>query len=322
MNFFLRLATAICALSSSGQIVAQVPTTGEVPDDSVVAKWSATFQTVFKARETFFANFVLPAAKSPRTYSDTELISGINESVPDSSEIPHVSDMPKLEGAEDCILERNPYGGGIYYKCFFRAHGNSAVDWQNDYVRLVRLVEKATGGKAHPRPPSPDVSTTQESRAADVLIMSDILRIVFVEEHWFKMDKPEAARKWRSGLSVGVLTAPRDKTTASVSGGDEIDEVIKSGRYSQMPPSQRVGSTGSGLVSIKITNDTSYSLSLLYVGAASKSMTIPAGETATIELPPGSYRELGRVSAPNILPFIGNEVFGAGDSLVSRFFIQ
>jgi hypothetical protein len=146
-----------------------------------------------------------------------------------------------------------------------------------------------------------------------------------VHEQWHQGTTEFLPLDTRSRLSVWVDSDPSPNyqpPAASSSGGSEIDEIVKSGRYTPMPTAQRVGSSGSGLASIKVTNNTAYTLSLVYEGISSQTLTIPARNTATIQLPAGSFRVLGRVSAPGVLPFIGSEILGPGDSLVSRFFIK
>ncbi len=74
-----------------GEIAGQVPTTGQVPDESVVPQWLATFEIVMKARETNFVSFRAPMPSRPSgPLSDEELINGIK------SQPPHRPDIPRL----------------------------------------------------------------------------------------------------------------------------------------------------------------------------------------------------------------------------------
>jgi len=239
--------------------------------------------------------------------SDADLINGKTSQPPD---------LPKLQGAADCKIEYSPIDGRTNYWCYFLPRGGSAAEMQDDFVRLVRLVEKAAGQSAVQIAP-PIVGRGGEIRQVAV-------GLIGVMEVWSRT--PNIIEH---GLTVTIgsdrppdYQPPNAHPTASIPGTDEIDQIIKSGRYTQMPMSQRVGSSGSGLASIKVTNDTAYTLSLVYAGTSSQTLTIPARNTATIQLPAGSWRVLGHVAAQGVLPFIGNETLGPGDSLVSTFFIK
>jgi len=256
--------------------------------------------------------------KTSGPLSDAELING-----------PKSPDILKLSGAEDCDITRNETSGAFDYACHFLPSGSAATDMQNDFVRLVRLVEKATGVSA--KVTAPVVTQTSEHRLVYV-------GKIAVEEDWTSLPsmpfRPSADRIYAfnyftiNHLNVRITSdplpdynPPNFTPTASTS-SSQIDEVLKSGRYTQMPKAQRIGSSGSGLASIRVTNDTAYALNLDYEGASSRTLTIAAHNTETVQLPAGSFRVLGRVSAAGVLPFVGSEILGPGDNLAVNFFIR
>jgi hypothetical protein len=305
MKFVLPLAMSFGALIAFGQTAGQTAISGEELDESVVPQWSATFPVLLKASETQFLSFRM--AKQPSgPLSDADLINGATTQTPS---------IPRLQGAQECKTERDPDtvvgpSDGLYsYKCSF-PHGRSAAEMQNDFVRLVRLVEKATGETAV-QVIAPSLSQYSEHRIVHV-------GRIGVAESWFS-DSPLSRLEIRIHPAIHTGYRP---PTASSPGRSEIDGIIKSGRYTQMPAAQRVGSSGSGPASIKVTNDTAYSLTVVYEGISSRTLIIPAHDTTTIQLPAGSFRVLGRVSAPGVLPFIGSENLGPGDNLESNFFIK
>jgi hypothetical protein len=111
---------------------------------------------------------------------------------------------------------------------------------------------------------------------------------------------------------------------ASQSGGvaSQINDVVKSGRYNSLPPSQSIGVTGSGQPSLSIQNKTAYELTVLMAGAVEKSLVISAGGSQNVVVPAGTYRILGRVKAANVLPFYGTQDYASGGSYRESFYIK
>jgi hypothetical protein len=104
----------------------------------------------------------------------------------------------------------------------------------------------------------------------------------------------------------------------------EIASVLSSNRYSALPvllatPDQ---SRSPELSTVTITNATRYNLRILVSGPTSGQYSIPAGATQDVPVSAGSYRLLGRVSAPNVLPFYGSPTYASGMKYLYRFFIQ
>jgi len=104
----------------------------------------------------------------------------------------------------------------------------------------------------------------------------------------------------------------------------DIESVLKSGHYSTLPtPQTTVDRTGlPGRTTLTITNQTQYSLNISSSGPTAGRYTISAGDTQDIEVSPGSYRIVGRVSAPNVLPFYGAQAYTSGTKYSYRFYIK
>lgn len=102
----------------------------------------------------------------------------------------------------------------------------------------------------------------------------------------------------------------------------EIDAVQQSGQYSRLPPAQAVGAKGSGKPILSIENRTAYALTILIAGPVERSVLVAPGAKETLSLPQGNYRVLGRVTAPNILPFFGTQQYSDGTSYQESFYIK
>ena len=103
----------------------------------------------------------------------------------------------------------------------------------------------------------------------------------------------------------------------------EIDEVIQSGKYSQLPAAEVVSqSDGSGPPQMSVVNNTVYSLTVTFYGSTERSVKVTAGQSFELELTPGTYRILGRTSNPLVLPFVGNENYSAGTIYKRTFYVE
>jgi len=122
-------------------------------------------------------------------------------------------------------------------------------------------------------------------------------------------------------LANPAMAPPSPPALKSISG--QIDQVISSGRYTNLPqPQSAGGSVVGGESELSIENRTGYELTVSVAGSVEKSISVQPGATRTMEVPPGSYRILGRVNASNILPFIGTHSYSSGVSYTLPFYIQ
>jgi hypothetical protein len=291
------------------------PLTGNVPDESVVPQWRSTLSKVLEARKSDFVQYHAKVSTAKASLTDQELINGPSQQPPRKNPDAVV---PQLEGAGGCKMVWIPSVMDTY-TCYFEPTGPNAVDMQKDFVKLVRLVEKATGVTATMYI-SPKIGPSSESRSV-------ACGFVTVGAYWQLLPKP-TPDLWAptdSFLSVSASWTKSDLwangQTAQAAATSEIDTVLKSGSYTPLPPVQRIGSSGSGPASIKVKNDTGYTLTLVYGGQLGTTVDIPAHQSSTVSLPAGSYRVMGRVSAPNVLPFIGDETVGPGDIFETSFYI-
>ena len=71
----------------------------------------------------------------------------------------------------------------------------------------------------------------------------------------------------------------------------------------------------------EVKNDTAYTLTALFSGPTDRRVEVAPGGSIAVDLLPGSYKLVGRVNAPNVLPSYGEHVFNASSSGV-KFYIQ
>ena len=82
-------------------------------------------------------------------------------------------------------------------------------------------------------------------------------------------------------------------------------------------------SSGSANISTRVVkNGTGYQLRVVFTGPVDREITLTPGGSETITLPPGEYKVLGRVAAPNVSPFLGSQTYGRGETYTSQFAIQ
>ena len=60
---------------------------------------------------------------------------------------------------------------------------------------------------------------------------------------------------------------------------------------------------------------------VIFSGPVDREVTIPPGAKQSVNLPGGSYKVVGRLSAPNILPLYGQETYTSGEECGVRFYI-
>jgi len=102
----------------------------------------------------------------------------------------------------------------------------------------------------------------------------------------------------------------------------KIDEVIASGRYTRLPPAHAVAhSTDSGTSHLSVLNRTVYTLTVTFYGATERSAKVSAGKTLELDFVPGTYRVLGSVNSPTVLPFVGGDEYVAGTKYESTFYV-
>jgi hypothetical protein len=70
----------------------------------------------------------------------------------------------------------------------------------------------------------------------------------------------------------------------------EVDQIFNDKKTGQMPNSDRVGESSSGISEVSIRNDTSCELIVRYSGIESRMISIPENELRSISMRSGNYR--------------------------------
>ena len=130
--------------------------------------------------------------------------------------------------------------------------------------------------------------------------------------------------RWTSsatGKSVASATQPQSpNVTAS-----EIDARVNSilaGRYSPLPPAQRVQSNPTArFADVETRNNTNYTLTILYSGPSSQQMVLPGNSSKSVRLVPGKYRVAATANLPTVTPFAGEDEM-VGGAYSSVFYIK
>jgi hypothetical protein len=138
------------------------------------------------------------------------------------------------------------------------------------------------------------------------------------------------SRKWQEEHGgAGSLAAMRPPTpTANGAGAPaggvaaEISQVAQGGRYTPLPVSAHCIPHPGPDTSRTIENGTSYQLRLIFGGPVEREATIAPGQKQSIDLPAGRYKVVGRVTAPNVLPFYGEETYKSGEECAVQFYVR
>jgi hypothetical protein len=102
----------------------------------------------------------------------------------------------------------------------------------------------------------------------------------------------------------------------------QIERVERSGRFSRLPEAVSQPTLGMNTCIDAIQNRTTIPLSVLFAGPLEREIDIPAGTAREIELQPGTYKIVGRVPDPNVMPFFGEQSCATGTRYSSYFQIQ
>lgn len=100
---------------------------------------------------------------------------------------------------------------------------------------------------------------------------------------------------------------------------EEVNDVFASGEYGQLPTTERTRRTRSTTANITITNDTKYTLTIMYSGPSSLKLEIRPNETKSVKLPAATYRVVASVDASRVRPFAGTETYSGGSYEASYY---
>jgi hypothetical protein len=224
----------------------------------------------------------------------------------------------RLQGADKCALLKTPPATPTSppvwtFGCLFRASGDG-------YEGMVKSVQSVLN---LPYQPDEKAVSINQVFFAD---SSSPARRVFVA-------KINEATIGVSVVAVRSAGAPGDFSSALFLAAPTVlpteptinaeIEAVRNGKHRDLPPIQSTGapapSNGMGVFQVK--NNTPYTLTALFSGPIERRVEVAPGGSMSIDLQPGSYKLVGRVNAPNILPSYGEHVFDAGSAGV-EFYIR
>lgn len=302
-------------------------------DRSLVQDWGKTLKLIVDSSIDQFRSFQQLQFSGSQTksqsLSDLELLSTKRELGNSNNQ------LPKLPGADACELRYAQNGVSAYYECYFLAKGAAESDLAQRYIQIIRLSEQTTGVNATKVTHGTIATSEMAVRRVSMTLAHDTS--ISIDERWLRSSldaKPENQNRVAVDVfapaqfanpDVSAVAPEKEGRTTSENapvGLTDIDSVIRSGRYGSMPPSQRVGSSGTGPAFVSIRNATTFTLLIRYEGLVSSQVSIPPLQAGTLQLAPGRYRVMGRVSAESVLPFIGTETLDDGDRRELNFYVK
>ena len=96
-------------------------------------------------------------------------------------------------------------------------------------------------------------------------------------------------------------------------------DFIFGGKHGINPPLEKISNRNSRLSIVRITNSTSYTLTVYYSGAEGKRAILSSFETQDVELKNGIYRIAASVDASDVLPYAGTEDLTGGNYEVEYY---
>ena len=101
---------------------------------------------------------------------------------------------------------------------------------------------------------------------------------------------------------------------------DNLVDDVMSGSHGELPSMERTGYSSGSSSSVEVSNDTQYTLTLLYSGSSdSKRLVLSPHQTKTISLRNGRYRIAASVNAANVSSYAGSENLNGGTYSVSYY---
>jgi hypothetical protein len=99
-------------------------------------------------------------------------------------------------------------------------------------------------------------------------------------------------------------------------------EAIRRSPHEAMPAVEAVEAPLGGETSMMVENGTKYLLFVYFTGPVSQKLEISAGASQTVQLPPGNYQVAARVANPSVVPFYGEQRYGANTRYSEHFYIR
>jgi hypothetical protein len=227
----------------------------------------------------------------------------------------------RLPNAEKCVLLRNPESTPTStpvwsFGCTFQSFGDG-------YEHMVKSVQSVIH-----LPYQPDEKATNVNRVyfADPSKPAWRLFVARIDDATVGVSVVAVGSSSGAGASFsdaqlfpGVPAQLPTEPTIQ----EEIER-IRGGRYSPVPPAQRTGVGGTvltGRTTMTVKNSTAYELSVFFDGPVSTKLTLSPGASQDVDLAPGAFHVAGRVAAPNVLPFYGDETYAGSARYSVTFYI-
>jgi len=125
-----------------------------------------------------------------------------------------------------------------------------------------------------------------------------------------------------------IAAAPSSLPTGSAASGEptvhDVVEKIRAADHAAMPPAQRItvdALGASGRTTMTVKNSTAYELSVFFDGPVSTKLTIMPGVSQDVDLAPGTFHVAGRVTATDVLPFYGEQLYAGSTRYSVTFYI-
>jgi DNA-directed RNA polymerase subunit RPC12/RpoP len=112
----------------------------------------------------------------------------------------------------------------------------------------------------------------------------------------------------------------RTQTKQVLTVPEEIS-AIRAGRHAQLPQGEGSPAELGGQTVINVQNSTGYELYFYISGPTSRQITLSAGVTRPINIPPGSYDVAAKVSDPRVTPFYGRHNYAANAEYSEQLYI-
>ncbi len=135
---------------------------------------------------------------------------------------------------------------------------------------------------------------------------------------WDEFGEPQTGGGHGAGQQKRSDESAQSSPEESVSSA--IDR-ISHGRYQELPAPRSSTASEDQKMGWSVTNDTDYTLHVYLNGPVSREISIPSGETRSLDIPAGSYRIAASVNDPNVDPFYGRRTLPEGTRWTSTFHI-
>ena len=100
----------------------------------------------------------------------------------------------------------------------------------------------------------------------------------------------------------------------------EVAEIMGS-EHGTLPQPTITSRSSWGNPVIDVTNQTSYTLTVLYSGSLSKRLILPPHGSGSVKLLPGEYKIAAKVNDPFVIPYAGTTTLLSGAKYSSVFYI-